>query len=92
MGNNRIDAVAIAEGVFEALEDDGSRAFAEELALGCGVGGVLAEGGAQIAGEIDRADEGDVDFVSLQGMHADFKSVEGGSFFAGDGEAGAAGT
>ncbi len=94
-----VNRVAVAHRVVQTLEDDSGRTFAGQRAIGIGVegtdaapdreGAMLMAGqhGAHIAGQIDGADDGLLDFASLQRADSGLEGVQTGTLLAADGEA-----
>ena len=96
--NDGIDTVAILLGVVEAFENNRRRPFTDDGAVRLlveganhpggriGTAGVLSEDGAQVASEIDGADQSPIDLPLLQGANPDFQGAQSRVLFAGDGE------
>ena len=62
--DDRVDRVAVAHGVVEALQHDRRRPFSRRAAVGAG-----REQGTHVAGQIDRPGQGRVEFAALQRPH-----------------------
>ena len=77
-----VDSVAISDRILVAFEDHRGGAFAKEWACPIHrVAGRIAQNGAEIGGEIDRADEGLIEFAALEGADAQFERAQAGSLF-----------